>query len=306
MSSVTLAESAKLCQDELLAGVIENVVTVNPFFEVLPFRQVEGNALAYNRENALGDVEMLAVGGTITAKAPATFTPITQPFTTIIGDAEVNGLIQATRSNKNDQRAVQIASKAKSLARKFQDQLINGNGTPPNLPGLLSLVAGGQTITAGVNGAALSFALLDQMLELVISKDGEVDFILMHARTIRSYKSLLRALGGASVTEVMEMPSGRKVISYEGIPIFRCDWIPTNQVEGSSGAVCTSIIAGTLDGGEGKHGLSGFTPPTAAGIQVEPVGVAETKDETIDRVKWYCGIANYSTLGLSLLKGVNN
>ena len=127
MASVTLAESAKLAQDELVAGVIENVITVNEMFELLPFDGIDGNALAYNRENVLGDVQMAGVGTTITAKAAATFTNVTSTLTTIIGDAEVNGLIQATRSGDgNDQKAVQIASKAKSCGRKYQDQLING------------------------------------------------------------------------------------------------------------------------------------------------------------------------------------
>ena len=46
MASVTLAESAKLAQDELVAGVIENIITVNRMFDVLPFDSIEGNSLA--------------------------------------------------------------------------------------------------------------------------------------------------------------------------------------------------------------------------------------------------------------------
>ena len=80
MASVTLSESAKLAQDELVAGVIENIITVNPFFDVLPFDGIDGNALAYNRENVLGDVQVLGVGGTITAKAAATFTQVTSSW----------------------------------------------------------------------------------------------------------------------------------------------------------------------------------------------------------------------------------
>jgi hypothetical protein len=84
MPSVTLAESAKLSQDLLVSGVIENVITVNQFFQVLPFQPIEGNALAYNRENALGDVQFAGVGSTITAKAPATFTA--DPFLSMKSD----------------------------------------------------------------------------------------------------------------------------------------------------------------------------------------------------------------------------
>ena len=46
MATVTLAESAKLTQDMLLAGVIEQIVEVNPLFELFPFMEIEGNALA--------------------------------------------------------------------------------------------------------------------------------------------------------------------------------------------------------------------------------------------------------------------
>jgi hypothetical protein len=115
MASVTLAESAKLSQDQLIAGVIENIVTVNPLYEVMPFMPIEGNALAYNRENALGDVQFAGVGTTITAKAAATFTNVTSSLTTLIGDAEVNGLIEATRSNFVDQTAVQVHRKLSQL-----------------------------------------------------------------------------------------------------------------------------------------------------------------------------------------------
>ena len=68
MASVTLAESAKLTQNDLAVGVIETVITVNQMFETLPFDGIQGNAIAYNRENALGDIQVAGVGDTITAK----------------------------------------------------------------------------------------------------------------------------------------------------------------------------------------------------------------------------------------------
>jgi hypothetical protein len=307
MASVTLAESAKLAQDDLVAGVIENVITVNRMFEMLPFDGIDGNALTYNRENVLGDVQMAGVGATITAKNAATFTKVSSSLTTIIGDAEVNGLIQATRSGDgNDQKAVQIASKAKSAGRKFQDQMVNGDGTGDNMTGLLGLVPAGQTITAGVNGAALSFDLMDQLLDAVTDKDGEVDYIMMPARTLRAYLALLRALGGTTPGEIYTMPSGKTVPAYRGVPIFRNDWIPTNQTQGTAAGVCTSIFAGTFDDGSRTHGIAGLTAATEAGLRVKHVGESETKDETIDRVVWYCGLALFSEKGIAMVKGLTN
>lgn len=308
MASVTLTESAKLSQNQLIAGVIANIVTVNRMFELIPFDGIEGNALAYDRENALGDVQTAGVDAAVTAKNPATFTQVTSALTTIIGDAEVNGLIQATRSNINNQRAVQVASKAKSCGRKFQDMFINGDGTGDTFAGLLSLVDSGQVINpvadAG-NGAPLTFEDLDALMDLVKDKDGQVDYISMNARTIRSYFALLRALGGANIDQVVTLPSGTQVPAYRGVPILRNDWIPINQTRGGSSAA-TTIFAGTFDDGSRKYGIAGLTAESEAGIHVVDVGESEFKDNTITRVKWYCGLANFSVLGLAALQGVTN
>jgi hypothetical protein len=306
MPSVTLAESAKLARDELVAGVIENVITVNPFYDILPFDGIEGNSLAYNRENVVGDSQVLGVGGTITAKAAATFTLVNSNLTTIIGDAEVNGLIKATRSGDgNDQEAIQIASKAKSVGRRYQDMLITGTGASDQFSGLLLLTPAGQKATTGANGKALDFAVLDELIDLVVDKDGDVDYFMMHSRTIRSYFTLLRGLGGASVNEVIALPSGREVPGYRGVPMFRNDWNPINQVKGT-GSAQTTIFAGTLDDGSRMHGISGLTAAQMAGINVVPVGESETKDESITRIKWYAGLALYSEKGIASADGITN
>lgn len=305
MASVTLAESAKLTQDMLLSGVIETVVTVNPIYEVFPFMEIDGNSLSYNRENAIGDTQFLGVGGTITAKNPATFTKESAALTTLIGDAEVNLLIEATRSDYTNQKAVQVASKAKSIGRQYQQGLITGDGSSDSFEGLLTLIPVSQVVDTGVDGSNLSFEILDNLLDLVKDKDGEVDYIMMNARTIRSYLSLLRALGGASIGDVLTLPSGRKVPTYREVPIFRNDYIPINQVKGGNTG-CSTIIAGTFDDGSGKIGLSGITARGAAGIRVDDVGTHQSKDESITRVKMYCGLALFSELGVASADGILN
>lgn len=321
MPSVTLVESAKLTQDMLVAGIIENIITVNQMFELLPFDGIEGNALAYNRENALGPVATTGIGDTDGAIGPdasggdnlterqaaknaATFTQVTSSLTTIMGDAEVNGLIQATRSdNGNDQTGVQIGSKSKSAGRKYKDLMINGDGTNFTFPGMLALCASSQTATTGANGSNLSFAILDEMMDLVVDKDGEVDYFAMHARTRRSYLALLRALGGASIGDTIELPSGTEVPAYRSVPIFRNDDMPIDQTKGG-GSNTSTIFAGTFDDGSRQVGIAGLTASEAAGIRVVDVGESETKDEHIWRIKWYCGLALFSEKGLACADGI--
>lgn len=300
MASVTLVESAKLAQDMLVQGVIEEIITVNPIFELFPFEGIDGNSLAYNRELVLGDVQTLGVGGTITAKGAATFTKVNSNLTKIIGDAEIDNLIQATRSAGTDQKAQQIASKAKSAARKYQDMLINGTGTGDEFVGLRGLCAAGQKITAPGAGL-LTFELLDELLDLVTDKDSQVDFIMMSARDRRKLMSLLRGMGGASPLDVYTMPSGEQVLAYNGTPVFRNDYIPTNLGAGLNESV---IFAGTFDDGSLTHGIAGLTAKNAAGVSVIEVGQSEDKDEEITRVRWYCGLANFCQKGLAMIQGV--
>lgn len=306
MASITLVESAKLAQDDFVAGIIENVIDVNQIYQLFPMEGIDGNSLAYNRENVLGDTQVLGVGDTITAKAAATYSQVTSSLTTIIGDAEVNGLIQATRSKFNDQTATQIASKAKSAGRQFQDMMVNGTGASNQFPGLITLCSAGKTrASTGANGDALSFNTLDELIDLVTDKDGQVDYIIANSRTVRSYKALLRGLGGNSVDDMYELPSGNKINAYSGVPIFRNDWVPINQTRGST-TNATTVFAGTFDDGSRKHGVAGLTASEAAGLQVDYVGVSQTKDEKIYRVKWYVSMALFNLNGLAMATGITN
>ncbi len=316
MASVTLPESAKLSEDSMAQGVIENIITVNQMFQVTPFDGIEGNSIKYARENALGGVGVAGVGdvigtddanpltgGTGEGKDAATFTDVFSGLTTILGDAEVNGMIQATRSNINDQTSVQISSKAKHCGRVWQHMFINGTGAGNQFEGLINLVAVGQTITSATNGSQLSFPTLDELIDLVTAKDGEVDYFTMHSRTRREYRSLLRALGGAAIMETVTLPNGKEIMSYSTIAIFKNDYTPIDQTQGTS-SDATSVFAGTFDDGSRTNGVAGLTAKTASGINVVDVGESETKDERIWRVKWYAGMALFSEKALAAATGI--
>jgi hypothetical protein len=312
MATQTLAEAAKLINNQIVQGVAEDIITTNPMWAAMPWTGYEGQAILVNRENALGDAQHLAVGSAITAKAAATFTQITFSATTTIGDAEINGLVAAQSSGAGvDQLAIEISSKAKSVGRLLQTGIASGTGVSPQLNSLHTLCDAAQYTTASA-GQAISLVLMDQLLDLVKSKDGQVDWIMMPARTLRNYKALVRSLGGITETMAYTMPNGttRTVSVYEGIPIFQNDYLSVAETANGAaltGGALASVFAGCWDDGSNKVGVSMIHPiAVPAGIAIETVGVAETKDEIITRVKSYSNFALFNRKGMARLTSINN
>lgn len=310
MATQTLAMAKLLINDEIVSGVAQDIIDVNPIFAMLPFTGYEGQALVVNRELALGDAGTYSIGGTITHKTAATFTKKTFSATKIIGDAEMDNLVQATSMGGGvDQLAIEISSKAKNVGRLFQLGMFTGAGSSPAMNSLHSLADSGMYTTASTT-QTIEFALLDELLDLVKAKDGQVDFIIMPPRTMRSYRALLRDLGGTPGDWVMEMPDGRKVMGYEGIPIFKSDFAPViEKLNGTSltGGALTSVWAGCWDDGSGKVGLAAIHPVAVpAGIVTEYIGKKTDKDEEIWRVKWYTNIALFNRKGLARLASISD
>lgn len=91
---------------------------------------------------------------------------------------------------------------------------------------------------------------------------------------------------------------GRRALFYDGIPLLIDDFISDTQVQGTSGAVCSSVYAAKFGQGVGVLGLE------HGGIEVEQVGELETKDATRWRLKWYAGLSVMSMLGVARVKGI--
>ena len=407
---LTLLNQRLLTNDMLIKGIIDSVVTVNQFYAMLPFKGIQGNALAYNREIASLDQQSLVntlstantaapVDGTAFTginKVAQTFSRHSTELTTIIGDAQVNGLIQAVGSDYNDATAVQVAAKAKGLGRTYMNTLVNGqlstgtqiltgstvvgatfatkisnaasNGTftaaqlatnvrviiegiafdnallatsttvsasgaaannlverngaltdttdrktsengPSDFDGLEAFVLGSKNFVApsAVASTTAGFAArldyLDQIIDRVHDKDGMVDYLMMNSAGVRKITQAFRAAGtGFDMMDVKNSSgSVMSIQSYRGVPIFRNDFIGTGVQTGFAGGDnndSSVVYAGTLDDGSFSHGICGLTALKSAGMQVQKLGAREEADATITRVKWYCGLAHFSELGL--------
>jgi hypothetical protein len=315
MALITLSEVKKLGYDDLSAGLAETIVTVNPLYALLPFNTVAGNAYAFNRELTLGGVIAGTRGqATTNAKTAATFTQVAQALITLIGDAEIAGqdIAQGVGEGAgNDPVAIQVALKAKAIGREFQRLMVAGDSASPaasndtgvtnsaEFDGLVKLIGSDATFAAqklDQANAVLTLDMLDTLLHTVVA--GDAQFIMTSGAGVRKIRSLLRALGGVTTIEV----AGKHVDAFNGVPIFRNDFMLTDYVGGTAGNQ-THIIAGMFDDGSRKMGISGVIP-TAGGLLVDDVGYAEGSDMMIKRVKMYATMAVHSVKSVAGLWNV--
>ena len=292
--ALTLAEASKLSNDVLLTGVIETIIKDSPILQVLPFIEIVGNGLTYNRENAAASAAFYDVGDTWSESTP-TFAQITATLKIVGGDADIDNFLVATRSNLQDLEAAVVQLKAKAVQQKFEDTFINGDTSvdAKSFDGVDKLCESGQTVSMGANGATLTLAKLDELVDLI--KGGKPGVLLMSKRTRRTLNNLARTSGGFLETDRNEF--GQMVQYYDGIPVGICDWISDAKTVGTSND-CSTVY--TVQLGEGA--LAGLTSP--GGLQVERVGSLETKDASRTRVKWYVSLALFNTLKLAKLTGV--
>lgn len=293
--ALTLAEGAKLSNDVLLEGVIETAVADSPVLQRMPFIEIVGNGLTYNRENAPASAAFYAVGDTWAEDTP-TFTQVTATLRILGGDADVDHYLARTRNNVQDLEAAVVALKAKAVQQAFDDTFINGDTSDDadSFEGLDRLCAVGQTVGNGEDGGPLTLGRLDELIDRV--RGGKPDLLLMSRRTRRSLTALGRATGSGIVEQDRDA-LGRMVQYYDGIPIGVDDFIADDAIVGES-EDCSTVYA--VQFGEG--GLAGLTGP--GGLTVERVGSLETKDATRIRVKWYVSVALFNELKLARLVGV--
>src|SRR4030067_2294076 len=126
--ALTLAEAAKLSNDMLMQGVVETIVKDSPILQRLPFIEIVGNGLTYNRENTLPDIDFYDVGDTWTESTP-TFAQVTANLKIMGGDADGDNFLKATRSNIQDLEPAVIELKAKALRTKFEEIFVSGDSS---------------------------------------------------------------------------------------------------------------------------------------------------------------------------------
>lgn len=296
------AVAETLSQEDMLRGVIEEIIHRDDLLGLLPFSRTDGKALVYIRELTNSEGTFLEVNDVV-PEGTSEVEEVVTKLRIIAGDVDVDKFLDETMSDKNSQLALQIAMKAKGMATTFRRALILGNSATnaKEFDGIQKLVNDtGNFFVAGANGAAISLSMLDELIDKLMGR--RPDALMMRSGTLRALKALWRAAGGNTGGMLQIDNFGLSVPAHDGIPIIINDFIPTNIAQGTATNTC-SIYALRLNEVDGLHGLYGGE---SAGIRVEDIGTVQNKDATRTRLKWYCGLALKSTVSLAAVKGVTN
>lgn len=296
----TVAED--LSNNQLISGVIEEIIDRDAMLELLPFTQVNSKAMVYVRESSLATGDYLDPNETVNESASAVTDHVAK-LKILIGDVDVDKFLDETMSDANSQKALQIAMKAKGMMRQFKQKLITGNETsaPKEFNGLNRICTlEGRESAIGANGGAITLSALDALLDEV--KNG-ADALIMRQGTLRALKALWRDFGGNTGGMMQINNFGLSVPAHEGVPIIVNDWIPGDVTQGSSVGNTCSIYAVKFNEADGLHGIYGGPN---AGFRIEDIGTVQNKDATRTRIKWYHGLVLRSTQSVFALRGITN
>lgn len=305
--ALTILEAAKLNSgDVFVTSIVEMYARSSDILATLPFDNIQGNALRYNREEKLPGVGFRGVNEAYT-ESTGVLNPITESLAIAGGDIDVDMFILRTMGES--QRSVQESMKIKALANRWTLAFMKGDASadPREFEGLQRRIPVGsnQLIENGntSGGDALSLIKLDELIDQVDTPTH----LIMNKALRRRLTAAARTTGvGGYITYGVDA-FGRRLAQYNDLPILIADEdnnasqiLPFTEVGGGGGtAQCTSIYCVSMGAGM----LSGIQNGT---MDVRDMGELETKPVMRTRVEWYAGIAVQHGRSVARLRGIRD
>lgn len=302
---MTLVEAAKLETRNLVrAGVIEQYARSSEILRVLPFQDIEGNALAYNREEQLPGVAFRGVNEAY-PESVGVINPATETLYIAGGDLDVDRFIIQTMGEQV--RSTHENMKIKALAQTWTAKFIKGDTTiqPREFDGMQARLTGYNLMDAGATagGDALSLEMLDEAIDRV----SNPTHILMSRALRRKFKGARNnpAVSGSITLDKDDF--GRPVDVYNGLPLITTygdnvnpDPLAFNEASPGGGTnTSTSLYVLSM----GTDGVSGIQN---GGIDVRDLGELETMPLFRTRVEWYAGIGIFNGSAAVRVRGIKN
>jgi hypothetical protein len=308
--ALTLVESAKLAANNgetVRASVIAMFARASDLLMALPFKNIQGNAYAYNREGALPGVAFRGVNESYTAST-GVINPLVESLRIAGGDLDVDkALIDWHGAGV---RATHEELKVKALAAEITRALIKGDSTSDarEFDGLQARITGDQLIAAGTtdNGDALSLAVLDELIDAV----SDPTHLIMNKAMRRRISAAARLQTVGGYVEYDKDAFGRGVVKYNDLPIL----VPYSDNGGTDPLAFDEQgdVKGTPAGTSSTSIYCvSFGDAKVTGIQTRPMDVrdlGELDDSPVfrTRVEWYAGFCVEHGRAAARLGGISN
>lgn len=297
----TLIEYAKGTQDQILAGVIETFAKSSPILDALPFQDIQGGALTYNRESALPGIGFRNFNGTYT-ESVGVWLPATEKLKIMGGEMDTD--VALVKMYGESRRAADIYAQSKAAALKFTKEFFDGDEASDvsSFDGINKRLAGDQLIYADGAGSAGANLSKNLLLQLEDAVDGKPDLFVWGKAFDRQVDALYE---GSSIIGIGQDQWGRRVRLFDGIPIAIVDKdnldatiLGFDETVGSSSGTCASAYAFKF--GENLY-LSGIQNGGPTG---QNFGEITSKPAFRYRLEWLVGIAMFHPRCAARLCGV--
>jgi hypothetical protein len=285
---LTLIEAAKLeTGNEVRRAIIELYAGSSDILMNLPFDDIVGNSLSYNREESLPGVGFRGVNESYTPST-GVLNPQTEKLVIAGGELDVDTFIVQTMGM--EQRSVQEAMKVRSLALAWTRKFIKGDqeSDPREFDGIQKRIVGAQKIAAGAtaNGTALSLEKLDEAIDQTLNPTH----LLMNKKMRRRLTVAARDTSIGGFISYDRDAFGRQITKYNDLPIMTVDQdnegaeiMPFTEAATSGTATATSIYVLSL----GSGSVSGIQN---GGMQVDDLGKLQSEPKYRTRVEWFNGL----------------
>lgn len=286
--ALTLVEAGKINPGDVVRNaIIQMFAEESDILRVLPFENIAGNALKYNREAQLPGIAFRGVNESF-PESTGVINPMTEALVIAGGDLDVDRFIVQTQGQAV--RSTHERMKVKALAAGWTQKFIKGDSAtnPREFDGLQNRLINAQVISAGATagGAALSLAALDEAIDAV----SGATHLLMSRAMRRRFTAAARA-GIAGNLDWSKDDFGRRIATYNDLPILVAydegngeELLPFDEAAASGPATATSIYV--LGIGAGK--LQGIQN---GGMDVRDLGELQAAPVFRTRVEWYASIS---------------
>lgn len=311
--AVTLLEAAKCGTNQIKRGVVETIIRESSVVDQMPFLTIQGNALEHEVEATLPVAQYRSVNETYT-RAWGTDEKHFWGVTILGQEVFVDNFLVKVMGNTKAVKAKQWAKTSKSLALKLDNDFIKGTGSvaDKSFKGLNALVTEGfgQYLANATNGGALTLDRLDEANDLL--RTGEPDALYLNRTVRRKLTTLARNVSGQFPLIDKAMLFGKQVTTWNDIPLrilgdtvasdgTATPVLPFDEVQGSSGATCTSIYVVRF----GEDHVSGLLG-AGGSFDVVDFGETEAAPGHLGRIELYPGLAVFDKYAVVRLGGIQN